>query len=158
MEMLSDNPRTHPIVNNCWDYTKRYNYGRISVNASERLYRRALCFLNTFIKVMKSRGHYFLFCYERSYIVVEGVEISIRIRERSKRVYDTEKSGYINSTLGPIGLLSFLAGEFSGKEWEETTIKTLAKKSPFIIKYLEDKAKEKREWDMENEIRLKKSH
>lgn len=108
MEMLSDNPKTHPIVNNCWDYTKRYNYGRISVNASERPYRRALCFLNTFIKVMKSRWHYFLFCYERSYIVIEGVEISIRIRERSKRVYDTEKSGYITSTLRPIGLLSFL--------------------------------------------------
>ncbi|WP_026837088.1 hypothetical protein [Gillisia sp. JM1] len=155
-EMLSDNPKTHPIVNNCWDYTKRYNYGRISVNATGKPYKRALCFLNTFIIVMKSRGHYFLFCYERSYIVIEGVEISIRMRERSKRVYEIEKSGYRSSTLEPIGLLSFLAGEFSGKEWQETTNKTLAEKLPLIIKYLEGIAKEKREWHMENEIRLKK--
>lgn len=105
---------------------------------------------------MKSRGHYFLFCYERSYIVIEGVEISIRMRERSKRVYETEKSRYKTSTLEPVGLLSFLAGEYSGKEWQETTNKTLAEKLPLIIKYLEDKAKEKREWHMGNEIRLKK--
>ena len=156
MEMLSDNPKTHPIVNNCRDFTKRYNYGRISVNATGKPYKRALCFLNTFITVMKSRGHYFLFCYGNSYIVIEGVEISIRMRERSKRVYKIEKSGYRSSTLEPISLLSFLAGQFTKKEWQETTNKTLTEKLPLIIKYLEDKAKEERVWHRENEIRLKK--
>ncbi len=156
MEMLSDKPKTHPIVNNCRDYTKRYNYGRISVNASQKPYKRALCFLNTFITVMKARGHYFLFCYERSYIVIEGIEIAIRMRERSKRIYEVEKSGYRSSRLETIGLLSFLAGEFTEKEWQETTNKTLAEKSPIIIKYLEDKAKDERKWHKENEIRLKK--
>lgn len=156
MEMLSDNPKTHPVVNNCWDYTKRYNYGRILVNASEKPYKRALCFLNTFITVMKSRGHYFLFCYERSYIVIEGIEMTVRMRERSKRIYKNENSGYRSSTLEPIALLSFLAGEFTEKEWQETTNKTLAEKLPLIIKYLEDKAKKEREWHRKNEIRLKK--
>tara|TARA_R100000935_G_scaffold57971_1_gene93387 strand:+ start:965 stop:2065 length:1101 start_codon:yes stop_codon:yes gene_type:complete len=155
MEMLSDNPKLHPVVNNVWDYTKRYNYGRISVDATGKPYRRALCFLNTFIKVMKARGHYFLFCYGNSYVVIEGIEFAIRMRERSKRIYNTEKSGYRTSTLESIDLLSFLAGEYSGKEWQETINKTLAEKLPLIIKYLEDIAKEKREWHMRNEIRLK---
>ncbi len=156
MEMLSDNPKLHPVINNVWDYTKRYHYGRISVNASKKPYKRALCFLNTFIKVMKARGHYFLFCYGNSYVVIEGIEFAIRMRERSKRIYEIEKSGYRSSRLESIGLLSFLAGEYSGKEWQETTSKTLAEKLPLIIKYLEDIAKEKREWHRENEIRLKK--
>lgn len=97
--MFSDNPRKHPIVNNIRDYSKRYDYGRIWVSASKKPYKRALCFLDTFIKVMKARGYYFLFCYERAYIVIEGIEITIRMRERSKRVYDIEKSGYRSSKL-----------------------------------------------------------
>ena len=156
MEMLSDNPKNHPIINNCWDYTKRYNYGRISVSASGKPYKRALCFLNTFIKVMKARGHYFLFCYERSYVVIEGIEIGIRMRERSKRVYEMEKLGYRRSELIPIGLLSFLAGEFTEKEWQETPSKPLAEKLSTIITYLEQMAKEERKWKVENEKRLKK--
>ncbi|WP_081210533.1 hypothetical protein [Salegentibacter sediminis] len=156
-EMLSDNPRKHPIVNNIRDYTKRYNYGRIWVSASKKPYKRALCFLDTFIKVMKARGHYFLFCYERAYIVIEGIEIAIRMRERSKRVYEIEKSGYRSSKLVPIGLLSLITGEYSyEKEWQETPNKTLAEKLPLIIEYLEREAQRERKWKVENEKRLKK--
>ncbi len=148
--MLSDNPKKHPVVNNIWDYTKRYNYGRISVSASRKPYKRALCFLNTFIKAMKRRGYYFLFCYERSYIVIEGVEIAIRMRERSKRVYETEKSGYRSSKLVPIGLLSIITGEYSDKkEWQESPTKSLSEKLPLIITYLEKTAKEERIWQVE---------
>lgn len=156
MEMLSDNPKKHPVNNNIRDYTKRYNYGRISVSASGKLYNRALCFLNTFIKVMKLRGHYFLFCYEQSYVVIEGIEIGLRIRERSKRVYETEKSGYRSSKLEPIGLLSLITGEYSDqKEWQETTNKSLAEKLPLIINYLEESARRERAWKVKNEIRKK---
>jgi len=156
-EMLSANPKKHPVENNIWDYTKRYNYGRIWVSASEKPYKRALCFLNTFIKVMKARGYYFLFCYERAYIVIEGIEIAIRMRERSKRVYKTEESGYRSSDLEPIGLLSLITGEYSQKkEWQETKPKSLAEKLPLIINYLEEMAKEERKWKTENEKRLKK--
>lgn len=155
-EMLSDNPRQHPVIDNIRDYTKRYNYGKIWVSASKKPYKRALCFLNTFIKVMKARGHYFLFCYERSYVVIEGIEIAIRMRERSKRVYFTEKSGYRFSKLEPIGLLSFIAGEYSGKEWQETPTKTIGDKLPDIVHHLERRAKEERAWKIENQKRLKK--
>ena len=155
-EMLSDNPKKHPVVNNIRDYTKRYNYGRIWVSASEKPYKRALCFLNTFIKVMKARGYYFLFCYERAYIVIEGIEIAIRMRERSKRVYKTEESGYRYNELELIGLLSLITGEYSEqKEWQETKSKSLAEKLPQIINYLEEMAKEERKWKVENEKRLK---
>lgn len=156
-EMLSDNPKKHPGVNNIRDYTKRYNYGRIWVSASEKPYKRALCFLNTFINLMKARGHYFLFCYSESYVVIDGIEIAIRMRERSKRVYKTEESGYRYSELEPIGLLSLITGEYSQqKEWQETKSKSLAEKLTQIIKYLEEMAKEEREWKTENEKRLKK--
>ena len=155
-EMLSDNPKKHPVVNNIWDYTKRYNYGRISVSASKKPYKRALCFLNTFIKVMKTRGHYFLFIYERAYIVIEGIEIAIRMRERSKRVYETESSGYRTSKLVPIGLLTIITGEyFYKKEWQETPTRSLAEKLPLIITYLEKMAKQERIRKVENEKRFK---
>ena len=92
---------------------------------------------------MKARGHYFLFCYERAYIVIEGIEIAIGMRERSKRVYETEKSGYRSSKLVPIGLLSLITGEYSNKkEWQETPTKSLAEKLPLIINYLEKMAKQ----------------
>lgn len=156
-EMLSAKPKRHPVVNNIYDYSKRYNYGRISVSATEKVYKRALCFLNTFITVMKSRGHYFLFCYENSYLVIEGIEIEIRMRERSKRVYKTDKWGYRSSKLEPIGLLSLLTGRYSDKkEWQETSTKSLAEKLPVIINYLEEEAKKERKWQVENEKRLKK--
>ena len=155
-EMLSDNPKKHPIVNNIWDYTKRYDYGRILVSASKKPYIRALCFLDTFIKVMKTRGHYFLFCYERAYIVIEGIEIAIRMRERSKRIYETEKSGYRSSKLVSTGLLSLITGEYSfKKEWQETPSKPLAKKLQLIIAYLEKTAKEEKIWQVENAKRRK---
>ena len=154
--MLSDNPKKHPLVNNIRDYTKRYNYGRIWLSASKKPYKRALCFLNTFIKVMKSRGHYFLFCYDESYVVIDGIEITIRMRERSKRVYETEESGYQYNKLVPIGLMSFIAGKYIEKEWQETKSKSLAEKLPIIINYLEERAKEERKWKVENEKRLKK--
>ena len=156
-EMLSDNPRRHPVVNNIYDYTKRYDYGRILVSASEKPFKRALCFLNTFIRLMKSRGHYFLFCYERSYVVINRIEFAIRMRERSKRVYEIERSGYRSSKLEPIGLLSFITGEYSGKrEWQETPSKSLAEKLPIIIKFLEEKARKERQLEVENQKRLKK--
>ncbi|HER39625.1 MAG TPA: hypothetical protein ENO10_00215 [Salinimicrobium catena] len=155
-EMLSSNPRRHPVVNNTYDYTKRYDYGRISISASGPAYNRALCFLDTFIKVMKSKGYYFLFCYERSYVVIEGIEIAIRMRERSKRVYSVEKSGYRTSKLEPIGFLSFIAAEYTGKEWQETSTKTIADRLSGIINCLEESAKEERRWKVENEKRLKK--
>lgn len=156
-EMLSDNSKSHPVIDDIRDYTKRYNYGEICVNASEKPYKRALCFLNTFIKVMKARGHYFLFCYERSYVVIQGVEIAIRMRERSKRVYSTENSGYQTSKLEPIGLLTLITGEYSKtKEWQDTPTKPLDKKLPLIINYLEGMATEERRWKVENEKRLKK--
>ena len=155
--MLSINPKRHPVVNNIYDYTKRYSYGRISVSATEKVYKRALCILNTFIKVMKSRGHYFLFCYENSYLVIGGIEIEIRMRERSKRVYETDKWGHRSSKLEPIGLLSLLTGRYSSKkEWQETSTKSLGEKLPVIITYLEEKAKKERKWKIENEKRLKK--
>jgi len=155
-EMLSDNPKKHPIVNNILDYTKRYDYGRISVSASIKPYKRTLCFLNTFIKVMKGRGHYFLFCYERAYVVIEGIEIAIRMRERSKRVYETEKSGYRSSKLVLIGLLSMITGEYSNKkEWKETPTKSLAENLLLIITYLEKTAKEERIWQAKNIKRRK---
>ncbi|MEG9327053.1 hypothetical protein V6B16_03825 [Salinimicrobium catena] len=156
-EMLSDNPRRHPVIDNIQDYTKRYNYGEIWVSASEKPYRRALCFLNTFIKVMKARGHYFLFCYERSYVVIQGVEFAIRMRERSKRVYSAEDSVYQTSKLEPIGLLTLITGEYSRKkEWQDTPTKPLGKKLPLIINYLEDMATEERKWKVENEKRLRR--
>jgi len=72
----------HPKKDGIWDFTKRYDYGGIAVSVSENLLSRTLRVVDTLVKALKARGHTFSFGYNRSYVVIDNIEIHLRFRER----------------------------------------------------------------------------
>lgn len=146
----------HPKKNGVWDYTKRYDYGGIAVSVSNNLLPKALRTIETLVKALKARGHTFSFVYERSYVVIFGIEISVRIRERHKRINYKDDYGYNRSKLEPLGSLTLITGEYSSKkEWNETNTVSLEKKLSQIIAYLEITAREELNWKIESDKREK---
>jgi len=146
----------HPKKNGVWDYTKRYDYGGIAVSVSDNLLSKALRVIDSLVKALKARGHTFSFVYERSYVVIFGIEISLRIREKHKRINYKDDYGYNSSKLEPLGLLILISGEYSSKkEWNETNTVSLEKKLSQIIAYLEITAREELNWKIESNKREK---
>ncbi|NJY61429.1 hypothetical protein HC174_01490 [Salinimicrobium sp. CDJ15-81-2] len=144
----SSQPVNHPRENGIWDFTKRYSYGKIAVSASEKVFSRALRIIHTLVKAIKARGHSFSFIYNRSYIVIDGIELAVRFRERHKRIIYTDEYGHRSSKLEPIGLITLITGEYSSrKEWNESENLPLEEKLSQIITWLEIAAEE--------ELRLK---
>ena len=134
----SSQPVNHPTENGIWDFTKRYSYGKIAVSVSEKVFSRALRIIQVLVEAIKARGHSFSFIYDRSYVVIDGIELAIRFRERHKRTYYTDDYGYKSSKLEPLGLITLITGEYSArKEWNESENFPLEKKLSQIITYLE---------------------
>ena len=139
----SDQPIDHPKEDGIWDFTKRYSYGKIAVSASEKVFSRALRIIHTLVKAIKARGHSFSFIYNRSYIVIDGIELAVRFRERHKRIIYTDEYGHRSSKLEPVGLITLITGEYSArKEWNESENLPLEKKLSQIITWLEIAAEE----------------
>ncbi|WP_423820202.1 hypothetical protein V5739_07130 [Salinimicrobium sp. TIG7-5_MAKvit] len=137
-------PVDHPKENGIWDFTKRYSYGKISVSASEKIFSRSLRIIHTLVEAIKARGHTFSFIYHRSYIVINGIELVLRFREKQKRIQIIEESGWKSSKLEPLGLITLITGEYSArKEWNESENLPIERKLSQIITYLEIAAEEK---------------
>ncbi|MEP6263002.1 MAG: hypothetical protein ABJ092_15605 [Gillisia sp.] len=146
----------HPKKDGIWDFTKRYDYGGIAVSVSDNLLPRTLRIIDTLVKALKARGHTFSFVYNRSYIVISGIEIALRFREKHKRVEYVSDYGWKRSKLESLGLLTLITGEYSSKkEWNETKTISLEKKLSQIIAFLELTAKEKLNWKIESDKREK---
>ena len=144
----------HPKKDGIWDFTKRYSYGGIAVSVSANLLPRTLRIIDTMVKALKARGHTFSFVYNRSYIVIDNIEISLRFREKHKRINYTDDYGHKSSKLEPRGLITLITGEYSlRKEWNESETVSLDKKLSQIIAYLEIKAREELNWKIEREKR-----
>ncbi len=140
----SSQPVNHPRENEIWDFTKRYSYGKIAVSGSEKVFSRALKIIHTLVKAIKARGHSFSFIYNRSYVVIDGIELAVRFRERHKRIIYTDEYGHRSSKLEPIGLITLITGEYSArKEWNESENLPLEEKLSQIITWLEIAAEEK---------------
>jgi len=146
----------HPKKDGIWDFTKRYDYGGIAVSVSANLLPRTLRVIDTLVKALKARGHTFSFVYNRSYVLIDSIEIPLRFRERHKRINYTDDYGHKSSKLEPLGLLNLFTGEYSSKrEWNETKTISLEKKLSQIITYLEITAGEKLNWKIERDKREK---
>ncbi|UJH90115.1 hypothetical protein LZ575_14495 [Antarcticibacterium sp. 1MA-6-2] len=146
----------HPKKGGVWDYTKRYDYGGIGVSVSENLLPKTLRIIDTLVRALKARGHTFSFVYERSYVIINSIEISLSFRERHKRIIYTDDYGHKRSRLDPLGLLILITGEYSSKkEWNETNTISLEKKLSQIIAYLEITAEEELDWKIESAKREK---
>jgi hypothetical protein len=134
--------------------------GVINITVSPQNVKRALLFMDVFIKAIQKRGHKII-VEKGSKIVIDSTELSIGIRERLKR--KIVKGTYSDYTeLEPSNILSFYLNVYPTKEWSDTKNSEIEDKIPNIIAKLELQAvKEKQDaidreiWHQEYERRQK---
>jgi hypothetical protein len=134
--------------------------GVINITVSPQNVKRALLFMDVFIKAIQKRGHKII-VNEGSKIVIDNIELGFGLRERLKR--KIVKGTYSDYTeLEPSNILSFSLYVYPAKEWADTNTSKLEDKIPNIIAKLELQAvKEKQDaidreiWHQEYERRQK---
>lgn len=125
--------------------------GILNITVAQENIKRALLFMDIFIKAIEKRGHKII-VKEGSKIVIDSTELSIGIRERLKR--KIVKGTYYDSTeLYPSNILSFCLNTYPAKEWSDTTNSQLEDKIPNIIAKLELQAVKEKKQAIEREIR-----
>ncbi len=110
---------------------------------------RALRFMDVLIKTLRTRHHEISFRNRETYALVKGDDIKIRCHELAKRVVVNDRS-WGNTELHPTGILAFKAGNFTPREWKDSTkdpLRRLENFIPDIIAWLETEA------DYWNEVR-----
>ncbi|MBP4142628.1 hypothetical protein J3S90_12535 [Flavobacterium sp. P4023] len=137
----------------------------ISIYVAELNYSRALRIMDTFIKLLRYRGHSFRRDINKRgpRIVVSDVEFHFSIREKNKRIPSDKL--YESSTYIPTGILILKTGEsFHAKEWHDGAVKLENQLAKIVAKIELDALKEL-EWreecrlhhiKMEEEEKIKK--
>lgn len=114
---------------------------------SDKQYKRALRILDTLFKAIRKRGHTFKFTYYQSIIVIDGMELTFRLREKHKRVVDSYIAGDPYHKLEPVGTLIFaVERSLHRKEWSGSKTKPLEQKISTIIAGLELFAQSEKEY------------
>jgi hypothetical protein len=125
--------------------------GILNITVAPGNVKRALLFMDIFIKAIQKRGHK-ITVNQGTKIVIEGTELSIGIRERLKR--KIVKSTYYDSTeLYPSNFLSFTLDVYPAKEWTDTINSKIEDKIPNIIAKLELQAVKEKQDAIDREIR-----
>ena len=126
----------------------------VSIDVEDANFNRALRIMNTFIKLLRYRGHSFR--RDRNnygpHIVVNDVEFYFHLREAQKRI--PGKTIYESSTYVPTGVLVMKIGEsYKAKEWKDGGVK-LENLLANIVAKIELEAEEELIW--REECRLDK--
>jgi len=113
---------------------------------------RALRFMDTFIKVIKKRGHSITFRNHTTYVTIQGEAIEIYFREKLKRVPKVSNYGWQEYDYFASGILCFNAKiSWHITEWKDGSL-TLEKQLAKIIAKLEIKGEELKQQSIESEI------
>lgn len=124
--------------------------GILNINVTPQNVKRALLFMDIFIKVIEKRGHKIII-NEGTKIVINGTELRIELRERLKR--KIVKGTYWDSTeLEPSNILSFKLDIYPTKEWTDSSTSQLEDKIPNIIAKLELQAVKEKQDAIKREI------
>ncbi|MBI9061951.1 MAG: hypothetical protein JEZ14_08170 [Marinilabiliaceae bacterium] len=108
----------------------------VPMRVSKNLMGRALRFMDTIIKLLRARGHQLIKEYHHHYIVIFGIKIDYRIREKLRIEYNV--SNY--RELHPTGILMFTVQvDSTNKVWKDGK-KMLEEQLDTILNYLELKA------------------
>jgi hypothetical protein len=125
--------------------------GILNITVSPQNVKRALLFMDVFIKTIEKRGHK-IEVTDGTKIVIEGIGLSIGVRERLKR--KIVKGTYYDSTeLYPSNFLSFTLDVYPAKEWTDTINSKIEDKIPNIIAKLELQAVKEKQDDIDRESR-----
>ncbi|WP_320112798.1 hypothetical protein [Draconibacterium orientale] len=142
-----------------------YNYvgmrttdrGEINIMVSEPHIDRALRFMNSLIKLLRSRKHDLIVEDDVTFAVVFGEKLPVKFKEKAKIVYETETYGWRNRTYHPSGTLVFVHDKrpYQVKEWTDGK-KPIESRLAEILAYFEIYAKKeierKIEWERHRKI------
>lgn len=135
----------------------------LSISVSDTLFPRALRFMDTLVKVMEKRGYSFN-TSNRTEIVIHDQTYNIRLTEKNRRVKRETNRSWDEFDLVPTGNLCLkLDRSYPIKEWSDTKNILLEDKLADILVWIELKAKEDKErqienalwWEKQEKIRLK---
>lgn len=124
--------------------------GILNITVAPQSVKRALLFMDVFIKALQKRGHN-ITVKEGTKIVIDNIEMGIGLRERLKR--KIVKGTYYDSTeLYPSNILSLSLYVYPAKDWTDTNTSKLEDKIPNIIAKLELQAIEEKRKAIEREL------
>lgn len=126
--------------------------GVLKINVSQECLPRALRIMDTIIKILKSRNHDVITKYDKTYAIIYGEEIEIRLKE--KNVISDIKSEYGSRQLVTTGKLGFIIEDYPKKEVNDG-LDLLETKIATIIAKLEAEGKREMEERIEREKRQK---
>ena len=125
--------------------------GVLNITVAPQNVKRALLFMDIFIKAVQKRGHNVI-TKEGTKVVIDNVLLDIGLRERLKRT--VVKGTHWDSTeLNPSNILSLRLDAYPAVEWTDTNRTKLEDKIPNIIAKLELQAVKEKKEAIEREIR-----
>ncbi|MGS2739982.1 hypothetical protein [Sinomicrobium sp. M5D2P17] len=128
----------------------------VSIDVSDKLFSRALRFMDTLIKIIEKRGYNVTVSNHTTIIIVKEQAYNIRLREKHKRIKRETNSSWNEYDLEPTGNLSLkLDNSYPTKEWSDSKSKPLEEKLIDILAWIELRAKKDKEQEIANEIRRK---
>lgn len=149
--ILSTKEHYYNLEFNKREYSRRLypESSYLDINSTPKNFNRALRIMDTFIKIIKARGHDIKIQSGQTSVEMYTTKTDICIIEKHKVV--KERDGHSSRELVPTGKLAFKAGIYFQKEWTDTKT-PLEKKLSMIVAWLEFKALElKSIWDKNRE-------
>lgn len=135
--------------------------GVFSIKVTKALQKRAYIFADTFIKLIRARGHNILIGTDNKYVghngtkfLILGEYYDIRIREPDYRIINKDYV-YNSAEYYPSGKLMLKLDDLHGHSWVDTNSQLLEDKLPDILAYFELRAKRDINKRIESEIRHK---
>jgi hypothetical protein len=123
----------------------------LDIIVQPKLISRALAIMDTFIKLLRARGHKIENQYRETYVIIKEERIQIQIKERSKIVTETGGHWPTRKFL-PTGVLMFKMHGYYGNEWADGARK-LEDQLANILARMETKVEELHEVWRQNRIR-----
>ncbi len=125
--------------------------GVLNITVAPQNVKRALLFMDIFIKAIKKRG-YNLIIKEGTKVVIDNVLLDIGLRERLKRTV-VKGTHWDTTELNPSNILSLRLDAYPAVEWTDTNTTKLEDKIPNIIAKIELQAVKEKKEAIEREIR-----
>ncbi len=127
------------------DYVK-ISSESLNINVSKELLPRTLRLMDTLIKALRLRGHQINTSRHNTTVNINGQDVPIGLREKTKRVKRESNSSWDSYDYVPVGILIIKVIEsYSNKEISDNKL-PLEKQLAHIIASFELWAKEKSEW------------
>ena len=145
-ELQKHNPGYQRLMN-CWE--------GISMEISPATVERALCFMDTLIKILYKRGHS-VECSHGTYVIIGQQRIKISLREKTTSIAGEKRYSWDSYDYVPNGKLCFKTDIWRRKEWSDGRL-ALEDQLPQILQKLEDAAEEMRQEQIANEERRREN-